>query len=331
MNKEILKHIIRYILFIIIIMLCVTIFDFSSDDGKTSSGKSRYVAIYLLNFTKEFRNMDEASREIAIGNLVPILRKMAHFSIYGMLGALSFGAALTFKKWKFSKRFLISFAYCFIYASLDEIHQLFVDGRAGKFTDVLIDSAGAILGIITIYILSNIVLAIAKIIKNKSKKEKIIKKKHVLFIASTGGHLDELMQLKPIFNDYEYQIVTEKTKVDDSYKKKFKDRIHFLIYGTKKYPFTYIFKFMANCFISLFYYFRYQPEVVVTTGTHTAVPMCYIARIFGSKVIYIETFANRTTATVAGRIIYPVANTFVVQWEEMKKIYPKAVCWGWLY
>ena len=129
----------------------------------------------------------------------------------------------------------------------------------------------------------------------------------------------------------DYQIVTEKTKVDESFKKTYKERIHFLIYGTKKYPFTYIFKFLANCFISLFYFFRYQPEVIVTTGTHTAVPMCYIARIFGSKVIYIETFANRTTATVAGRIIYPIANTFVVQWEEMKEIYPKAVCWGWLY
>ena len=68
-----------------------------------------------------------------------------------------------------------------------------------------------------------------------------------------------------------------------------------------------------------------------TTGTHTAVPMCYIAKIFGSKIIFIETFANRTTATVAGRLVYPIADTFVVQWEEMHKLYPKSVCWGWLY
>ena len=93
----------------------------------------------------------------------------------------------------------------------------------------------------------------------------------------------------------------------------------------------YIFKFIANCFISLYYFFRYQPEVVVTTGTHTAVPMCYIAKLFGSKVIFIETFANRTSGTVAGRLVYPIADTFVVQWEEMNKVYPKSVCWGWIY
>ncbi len=46
----------------------------------------------------------------------------------------------------------------------------------------------------------------------------------------------------------------------------------------KKYPISYIFKFIANSFISLYYFFKYQPEVIVTTGTHTAVPMCYIAK-----------------------------------------------------
>ena len=46
---------------------------------------------------------------------------------------------------------------------------------------------------------------------------------------------------------------------------------------------------------------------------------------------FIETFANRTSGTVAGKLVYPIADTFVVQWEEMHKIYPKSVCWGWLY
>ena len=46
---------------------------------------------------------------------------------------------------------------------------------------------------------------------------------------------------------------------------------------------------------------------------------------------FIETFANRTTATVAGKLVYPIADTFVVQWEEMKKLYPKAEYWGWIY
>ena len=132
------------------------------------------------------------------------------------------------------------------------------------------------------------------------------------------------MQIKPLFKKFDYHIVTEKTKVDDSFKEEYKDKISFLIYGTKKYPFIYIFKFIANCFISLYYFFRYQPEVVVTTGTHTAVPMCYIAKLFGKKVIFIETFANITTKTLSGKLVYPIADLFLVQWEEMLKLYPNA-------
>ena len=59
--------------------------------------------------------------------------------------------------------------------------------------------------------------------------------------------------------------------------------------------------------------------------------MCYIAKLFDTKIIFIETFANRTTGTVAGRLVYPIADVFVVQWEEMHKVYLKSVCWGWIY
>lgn len=155
--------------------------------------------------------------------------------------------------------------------------------------------------------------------------------KKVLFISSTGGHFSELMQLKPLFAECDYHIVTEKTKTNSNLKEKYGKKIDFLVYGTKKNLFTYFFKFGFNCFKSLYLLFKIRPKVLVTTGTHTAVPMCYLAKLFRCKVIYIETFANRTTPTQAGRIIYPVADTFVVQWEEMLKFYPKAVCWGWIY
>ena len=77
-------------------------------------------------------------------------------------------------------------------------------------------------------------------------------------------------------------------------KKKYK-RINFLIYGTKDHFLSYPFKLLANCFISLYYYFKYHPDYVITTGAHTAGPMCYLGKIFGSKIIFIETFANSKT------------------------------------
>mgnify|MGYP004531353099 CR=1 FL=1 len=155
--------------------------------------------------------------------------------------------------------------------------------------------------------------------------------KKVLFIASTGGHLNELMQLKPLFNKYNYYIITEKDKSTIDLKKIYNKKISFLKYGTRKNHFKYPFIFLLNCFKSLYLYIKIRPKYIVTTGTHTAVPICYLGKLFGSKIIFIETFANRYTKTLSGKLIYPISNLFIVQWEEMLKFYPKAVFGGSIF
>ena len=155
--------------------------------------------------------------------------------------------------------------------------------------------------------------------------------KKVLFISSTGGHLSELLRLSPMFKKYDFHLVTEKTDSNINLKDKYKDKISYLVYGTKKQILIYPFKFIFNTFRSLRIFLKFKPDVVITTGTHTAVPMCYIAKLFRKKVVFIETLANRKTKTVAGRIVYPIADLFIVQWEEMLKLYPKAKYWGLIY
>lgn len=153
----------------------------------------------------------------------------------------------------------------------------------------------------------------------------------ILFISSTGGHFSELMQLKELLKKYEYAIITEKTKTTLPLKKKYKNKIGYLVYGTKNNMFIYPFKFIYNSFKSLYYYFKFHPDYIITTGAHTAGPMCYIGKLFGSRIIYIETFANINTKTVTGKLIYPIANKFIVQWPTMKKLYPKSIDGGWIY
>lgn len=155
--------------------------------------------------------------------------------------------------------------------------------------------------------------------------------KKVLFISSTGGHLSEMLQLKSMFKNYDYHIITEKTKSNISLKEDYKKRISFLIYGTKDHPISYPFKLLANCFKSLYLYFRIHPDYIITTGAHTAGPMCLIGKIFGSRVVYIETFANMNSKTVTGRLLYPFSDRFIVQWKEMKKHYKDAIDGGWIY
>ena len=156
-------------------------------------------------------------------------------------------------------------------------------------------------------------------------------KKKVLFISSTGGHLNELLQLSPLFEKYEYYIITEKDKSSEALKDKYEERLFFLPYGTRAKLFTYIFKYIYLCIKTIYYYIKIRPKVIITTGTHTAGPMCYFGKLFGSKIIYIETYANRNRKTATGRMVYPIADLFIVQWEEMLKLYPKAVYGGSIY
>lgn len=164
----------------------------------------------------------------------------------------------------------------------------------------------------------------------KNTKNKI--ETNVMFIASTGGHLGELLQLDSLFDKYHFSLITEKTKSTKSLKFKYKN-VSYLIFGSKDHIFLYPFKLLCNCFKSLFLYLKYKPDYIVTTGAHTAGPMCCIGRIFGSKVIYIETFANITSKTVTGTLFYKlhISNLFIVQWKDMLKLYPDAVYGGWIY
>lgn len=155
--------------------------------------------------------------------------------------------------------------------------------------------------------------------------------KKVLFISSTGGHFSELLQLKPLFKKYDSYIITEKDKTNENFKKEYEGKLFFLPYGTRSKMFTYIFKYLFLCLKTIYLYFKIRPKYIVTTGTHTAVPICYLGKLFGSKIIFIETFANSNTKTLSGRMIYPIANLFVVQWKEMLKLYPKAIYGGSIY
>ena len=156
-------------------------------------------------------------------------------------------------------------------------------------------------------------------------------KKTIVFIASTGGHLEELLQLSKMFDKYDYHLITEKTKSNEYLEKLYKNRVDYLLYGTKYHILSYPFKLIFNCFKSLILYLKYSPDYIVTTGTHTAGPMCCIGKIFGSKVIYIETFANITNKTVTGKLVYKFADHFIVQWKSMLDLYENAEYGGWIF
>lgn len=126
------------------------IFSFSHDTGDQSSKKSDAVILQVSSFFG-FSSLSKTRNFLDIF-VVPV-RKSAHFLIYFILGILLFSFLREFSNC-LGKLFILSIFLSFLYACSDEIHQLFVPGRSGRIFDVLLDTAGATLGIFLFYLLS---------------------------------------------------------------------------------------------------------------------------------------------------------------------------------
>ena len=140
------------------------IFSMSCENAEESSNTSGQTIKVVLSTVPEFEKQPEEVKVNIIEELQFIVRKSAHFIGYMILGILASGLILQYEN--INKKYPLAFLICVIYAISDEIHQLFVPGRAGQVRDVLIDSAGSLLGII-------IVMAFVKILIKLNKKHKI--------------------------------------------------------------------------------------------------------------------------------------------------------------
>lgn len=149
-------------------------------------------------------------------------------------------------------------------------------------------------------------------------------KKRVIFTSSAGGHYSELCELSDLMEKYNSFLLTEDHEMMLEQKKTNKARSWYLRPGTKEHLVKFLWNFPFNIIKSFKVYLKVKPDVIIATGAHTTVPICYIAKMFGKKVIFIETFANITTKTLSGKLVYPIADLFLVQWPEMLELYPNA-------
>lgn len=151
--------------------------------------------------------------------------------------------------------------------------------------------------------------------------------KKICFIASTGGHFEQLMMLKPLMDKYESFIVTEKT----GYSVIKDNRKVYYLNQVNRHEKAFIFKMIVNFFKSTKIFLKEKPDIVISTGALATIPLCILAKIFRKKVIFIESFAKVTSPTLTGKLVYKFADQFYVQWEQMKKYYPNAICKGGIY
>ncbi len=147
----------------------------------------------------------------------------------------------------------------------------------------------------------------------------------VCLVSSSGGHLTHLYMLKPFWENRDHFWVTFD-----------KEDARSLLEGEKMYPCYYpsnrsLKAMLINTFMAFKILRKERPQLIVSCGAAVAVPFFYVGKLFGAKLIYIEVFDRIDSSSLTGRLVYPIADKFIVQWEEMKKIYPKAINLGSIF
>ncbi len=160
--------------------------------------------------------------------------------------------------------------------------------------------------------------------KEQTNNKKLLK---VCFAASSGGHYEQLMMLKPLMDKYDSLVITEKTKYNTGING---ERIYYLKQVNRKEK-TFFLSMIINAFKSLCIYLKEKPDVIICTGVLAMIPICLLMKVFRKKLIYIESFAKVTSPTETGKLLYKYADQFYVQWESMKRFYPKAIYLGGIY
>ena len=161
-------NILRIIIIILILGTFGIIFGFSSQDSEKSSGISRKITEVLTSNIKSIQEKPKAKREKILDRIESIIRKIAHFSIYTVVGIL---LMILFKTYNIGEMNGLSASLIIgvIYASFDEIHQCFIPGRGPQVTDIVIDSMGVLFGILLVLLIQKIYKKI--ILRKNSIKE----------------------------------------------------------------------------------------------------------------------------------------------------------------
>ena len=158
-------NIIRCVLVLLLFCTFVVIFNFSSEDSEKSGSTSQKITEEITKNIKSIQKLDDVKKAKVLYKIESVIRKIAHFSIYALVGVLLMALLSTYNITDKNK-IIFTIILGAIYASSDEFHQSFIPGRSGEVKDVMLDTLGvAVGGLIVLAIIKLIGKIKAKIVK----------------------------------------------------------------------------------------------------------------------------------------------------------------------
>ena len=152
--------------------------------------------------------------------------------------------------------------------------------------------------------------------------------KTIALVCSSGGHLTQILQLDEVIKNNDVFLITEKNEISLELKNKLK--VYYIDLINRK-MWNFMLLFIKNFVVVNRYLNKERPDIIISTGALSAYPSILLGKLKGSRIIFIESFAKMKTPTITGRLVYRIADLFIIQWEALKKYYPKAVYGGKIY
>ena len=143
----------------------------------------------------------------------------------------------------------------------------------------------------------------------------------ICFIASSGGHVQEISWLFELCDAYDSFLVTEHS----DFQKRYHVERTYSFNKIDRREKRFLLHFLQLIVNSAKIMRREKPDIIISTGALVAVPMLYIGKLLGKKIIFMESMARVEGKSLSGKLVYPIADLFLVQWESMLKYYPKAI------
>jgi UDP-N-acetylglucosamine:LPS N-acetylglucosamine transferase len=146
-------------------------------------------------------------------------------------------------------------------------------------------------------------------------KERRVK---VCLAASAGGHLSQLRKVADAWSGMTTFWVTTGSMVSDSLGEN--GRVYAVGECNRDHPF----RVMGVLFRCIRIVLRERPAIVISTGAAPGCLMCFLGKLLGAKVIWLDSITNVEQLSLSGRLIRPFADLLLVQWPELAARYPKA-------
>lgn len=147
----------------------------------------------------------------------------------------------------------------------------------------------------------------------------------VLFVCSSGGHLSQLLQLRPWWEHHDRAWVS--FHAEDVITSLEGERLYFGYSPTTRNAVNLV----RNLALSVSLLRRERPDVIVSTGAGMAVPFFWVGHLLGCSTVYIEVYDRIDSPTLTGRLCRRASDLFLLQWERQRAQYPRGTYAGPLY